>query len=125
MPGFECIGTIPPRSRRNGGRLMIKRVSLSNGRSWVWLVLLIVLALAAARQLTLSGLGGARDCARRWGGTYGTACVAHCNRPFQRMGEVAGRCLGRDPAERTRACALSIRQYGFETPLARFFVGWF
>ena len=67
--GFECIGTIHPKSRRNGGRLMIKRFSGSNGSSWVRLALCVILAMVAGRQL-MQPFWGDPVIALQMGGPY-------------------------------------------------------
>ncbi len=94
------------------------RSCLSRWRCWAWLLLCGVLAVAAARQLT-QPLWGDSMIAMSIGGTY-EYMRDHSTAPLVIWGHVGRRVWG--GASRTDARLRFVDpQYGFETPLARFF----
>ncbi|MHA3738011.1 hypothetical protein ACXR0M_20380 [Pseudomonas sp. Eth.TT006] len=94
---------------------MVWRIALPKWRSWMWLALCVVLALAAARQLT-QPLWDDPVIALDIGGTY-ESMMEHSTAPFSPL--IRGHIWLGIPKTDARLRIID-PQYGFETPLARF-----
>ena len=97
---------------------MALRISLLNCRRWAWLALCLILAIGAGRQLT-QPLWGDPVIALQMGGPY-EYMEAHSTAPFSAWGRGRKGVSGGIPKVDARLRFVD-PQYGFETPLARFF----
>ena len=97
---------------------MIKRFSLSNWRSRVWLVLCVILAIVVGRQL-MQPLWNDPVITLRIGESY-EYMEAHSTAPFSVWGRGRKGLSGGIPKTDARLRFVD-PLYGFETPLARFF----
>jgi len=94
------------------------RNCLSKWRFWAWLALSVVLMWTAARQL-MQPLWDEPVMALAIGGTY-EYMQEHSTAPFLSWGRVGSRVWGGIPKTDARLRFVD-SQYGFETPMARFF----